>query len=108
MVLSFPQMISGQWAQKDLFKFLDGAEYLELSELGQAHYVSGVVDGYSYAYANNPKIQAWLNNFKGKRADQLSAVVNRYLKGKPKEWHYQMGSLVIEALFKWYPPPEPS
>jgi hypothetical protein len=105
MVLSLPQMISGQLEAK-IFQFFNGTQYLNINnKLAQAYYVAGVLDGFSYAFVDNPKIQAWLTtHFEGKKPDQISAVVNKFLKENPEDWHYQMGGLVIGALREWYPP----
>ena len=85
--------------QMDMFQYYDGNGYMRASNEAQMGYVMGVVDSLSNAVSSGANYYVpFAECVKGKPAQQIKAVVDKYMKGNPQEWHCAMSSLVWTAV----------
>jgi hypothetical protein len=81
--------------------FLTGNEYVKLDKFNKLSYVTGVIDGFSAAPlfgapANKVK---WYDNCISEMTNgQIVAIIDKYLKEHPEEWHWHMHVLIHNAL----------
>jgi hypothetical protein len=94
-------MGTGAWGRMiALWGYYDGKTYNKHIDQIQMIYVSGVVDGISYAVAtkNMGELSAF-NNFVHERpALEIKGITDRYMKAHPDEWQDPMASIIFEAV----------
>jgi hypothetical protein len=94
-------MGTGAWGRMiTLWGYYNGKIYKQHIDQIQMTYVSGVVDGISYAVAiNNMKELSAFNNFVHERpALEIKSIADRYMKAHPEEWQDPMASIIFEAV----------
>jgi hypothetical protein len=78
-----------------------GNDYLEESNSSQQTYLAGIIDGFfgaaMFAAPERGLIQV-SGCLKGKRTNQLHAIVARYLREHPERWDEPMSILTFNAL----------
>lgn len=93
---------------------VDGNAWLKLPENVRAGYLVGVFDGWAvlqsegeaYRKRHSDAVPGYIENVldglkdchKGKPPTQLIAIVDKYVKDHPEDWHFSMASLVSVAL----------
>jgi hypothetical protein len=71
------------------------------SEAFRIGYVTGVMDGIALApmFGAPETNMKWVNNcLVGMDGNQVTAIVDKYLKDHPESWHVQLNALVYSAL----------
>lgn len=85
---------------------MNGNRWMRLSEATQDLYVAGVMDAWEHVTAiskTNPEIANFVRivscaSDRGMTYGQIAAIVKKYMKDNPAEWHYTMASLVWTAM----------
>ena len=81
--------------------FYTGNDYLEETNSSQQTYLARIIDGFLGAAifgAPEGGVTQVNSCLKGKRTDQLYAIVARYLREHPERWHEPMSILTFNAL----------
>lgn len=79
--------------------FINGNNFIS-NTISKKAYVTGVIDGfYAGQMINNDKAFYWLKKCtEGMTNTQITAIVDKYLKNHPEEWHDYMNILVYKSL----------
>lgn len=83
--------------------FLKGNDFRQLSDAEKTAYLMGIWDGYMFAPAigGKSKNDQILNDcIPNLQADQLLAIVNKYMDEHPEQWGEPMNFIVYSALPK--------
>ena len=110
-LLSITFFVSPCYSQaKDLVVqrgFLTGEKFLSMDNSEQAVYAMGLVDGVLSAvfFANsNICCPPWFENCIGGMSNsQITAILGKYLKEHPQEWHYSMHTIFYNAFLRTCP-----
>ena len=81
--------------------FYTGNDYLEKTNSSQQTYLAGIIDGFLGAAifgAPEGSITQLNSCLKGKRTNQLHAIVARYLREHPERWDEPMSILTFNAV----------
>jgi hypothetical protein len=90
------------WGKVDAF--FTGNDYLQQNNILQTGYVTGVVDAFHLAASmqGQPKKRGELTKFvnysKPMSNHQIKAVVDKFMKAHPEQWHLVMADLVCAAV----------
>jgi hypothetical protein len=93
--------------------FLQGRDYLALSDDERAAYAAGLFNGMSVAHliADVSESQVhWLDACsRGMTARQVAEIIRKDIQGSPPEWHFQINLLGLNAMLRacqqYNPPP---
>lgn len=83
--------------------FLNGEDFLKLSESDKVYYSMGIIDGYLAAtqFGANNKYLEWVSKcIEGKTNTQISAIFVKHLQDRPERWDKPAQVLMFEALRK--------
>jgi hypothetical protein len=89
--------------------FLTGQEYLDLDTNGKRAYAMGIIDGMVAAplfLAPQERVE-WLSSCIVKMTDeQVVAILTKYLRDNPGEWHHSMNMTSYNAMSGACPRPK--
>jgi len=85
--------------------FLNGNNFRNKSNIGKLYYVMGVLDGLlAGQFLDTNDDVDWLSGCLNEMSnEQVRAIVEKYLKNHPEEWHNPMSSLVFNSIIKSCP-----
>lgn len=78
--------------------FLTGNEYLQLKPELRFAYVMGLYDGMQLSTIFGAKDDRFYDYIEGMNSRQIVAIVEKYLKDNPQEWHKPMNYIFFFAL----------
>ena len=86
--------------------FYNGNDFRNKSSTLRLYYVMGVLDGLMAGQLIDTDDDLnWLSGcISGMTNEQVRAIVEKYLKAHPEEWHQNMNVLVVRALMNVCPP----
>lgn len=85
--------------------FCTGQDYIEMSEDDKALYVMGAFDGMLAAtlfQAPINKVEWLVDSAKGMTNVQIAAILSKYLKDNPAQWHMPLNTLMHKAMFEMH------
>jgi len=84
--------------------FLTGNKYRQAPEEIKTGYIMGTVDSIGalsgWGDLTTPHILNINTCTKGMPADQIVAIVDKYLESNPEKWHFDMTSLTLNAIIQ--------
>jgi hypothetical protein len=80
--------------------FCTGNTYLKFDDHAQVGYVMGVSDAFSLIASNPTNTKLFDSLSTGMSPKQVHAVVEKYMKDNPQEWHDAMAAIVYLAVVK--------
>lgn len=82
-----------------VFSFVTGNNWIGKDMVMQRSYVTGVVDGMNAVSALNFNKESFFScSLKGKSTEQLRAIVDKFIKENPEQWHLPMSLLIFDAI----------
>ncbi|MDD2904562.1 MAG: hypothetical protein PHU44_19195 [Syntrophales bacterium] len=92
-------------AQAASFTGFTGNDYLKMDKHSQIGYLSGVRDAFlinqiimEEKNVNDVNIDQFVKCTTGMTAFQIQALINKYLKNHPEDWHMLMPFLIVKAV----------
>jgi len=101
IVLLLLFMPTASIAGGNLGRFYDGDELKDVGASNSSN-LKGVFMGYVAGVADSLN-QTGFYIPESAKADQLAAVVRKYLEDHPERWHFTASSLVADALMQSFP-----
>lgn len=90
--------------------FYKAQTYLDMSPDAERMYVTGVLDGMYEApafgaLASNPLLLRIESCVEGMKGSQVAAIVLKYIKEHPEQWHWDLKDNVYNAMLEACPVP---
>jgi hypothetical protein len=89
--------------------FMTAGNFLELSEPSRYAYAAGYVNGLLVApmFGAQKEKMSWLEKgLRGTTNHQIAAIISKYIKEHPEEWHHQLHITCYRILLMVFNPPQ--
>lgn len=82
--------------------FVNGEAFLRLSEGAKVYYVMGVIDGFIGAPfgSDEKRVEVFGQCIRQRTNTQISAILEKYLRDNPDQWHIPVPYIISMALEK--------
>lgn len=93
--------IVSQRQQFVIYSLGKGQAYLELSEPQKRAYAMGTINGMAvWRLMDAPQEKmSWFDAcIQGMNSEQVAAILTKYIKERPNEWHHQLSILTFQAM----------
>lgn len=87
-------------AEDRALAYFSGNGYLKLDNPRQQFYIAGIVDTMRVYAVLNPDPNPVIVCTKEMTIDQVKAIVDKFMKQNPQEWHNGMAGIAIGAIFE--------